>query len=152
MCEPPKVLGSARKPCKHTLFFPFSLDAPFGCGRTCTHLTWQPCRARHLVLGDLSSSSPLACQPDARIAHCCLQTTKGGSRFSEGAGNSRWIILGPGKPVLKHDLSSKAGNPHCVLIGRACGTPPGRIIVQFVLYFHLSAPPLSLHRCKQGRW
>lgn len=84
----------------------------------------------------LSSPSPLAFQTDACLAHCCPADHKSWFTLPRGTGNFRWIILGPGEPVLNRTYSlslATLSHVHCVLIGCACVTPLGKSLS--VLHF-----------------
>ncbi len=71
-------------------------------GRLCTHchLTWQPWPVPLPREMSLLSRSPLASQADVCLAHCRPADHKREFMLPRGAGNSRWIILGLGKPVF----------------------------------------------------
>lgn len=94
-------------------------------GRFCalSHLTWQPCP-------DTSYPRHLWHFKATLVPHTvALWTTKGGLTLPRGAGNFRWIILGPGKPVFNRTYCLNLATPsrcHCVLIGCACVTPLGK--------------------------
>lgn len=103
------------------------------------------CPDRCPILQSLSSPSPLASQTDACLAHCCPANHKRGFTLPSGAGNFRWIILGPGKPVFNRTSLNLATLNHvslCVDWVCMCDSP-GQVIVRYVQYFHLGSSALK---------
>lgn len=94
--------------------------------------------------------SPLAFQTDACLAHCYPADHKRGFTLPRGAGNFRWIILGPGKPVFNRTycLNLAMLNHVSLCVDWACmSDSPGQMIVRYVQYFHLL---LSAHLLTSG--
>lgn len=106
--------------------------------------TTRPYRPdRCLILGGLSSSSTRAFQSRRHASQTvALQTTKGASRYPRGAaGNFRWIILGPGKPVFSRNcclnLTTLSHASLCVDWACMCDSPQGKSLWGMFSIFHL---------------